>query len=580
VLFQRRREEARMSDSGERRPGDGGPPVTPVILLVDDVPQELQRIAEALERRFGADYAVVARRSAPEGAAALEELAGAGRAVALVAVGLPDTAEAIDLLGRANTAFPGAGRAAFVSMQDATAHGPAAQALHRAMALGQLDFTIMRAWVSPEEWLYPQVQEALCAWATAHAPRHEHFVIVGEQWSPRSHALRDLLTRNGVPFGFRAADSDDGRRLLASHGLDPARLPVAITFDGQVLVDPDDAAIARSLGVRTTPADRRHDLAIVGAGPAGLAAAVYAASEGLETVVIEPEALGGQAGTSSRIRNYLGFPRGVSGSELTMRAYQQARVFGADFVFTRRALGVAARGPDRAVALSGDVEVLARAVVVATGVSYRRLGVPGLERLVGQGVFYGAATAEAPAMTGLDVVVVGAGNSAGQAALHLARWAARVTLLARGESLAASMSDYLLQELAATRNVEVRTRARVVDGRGERRLETVVVEDARAGRREELAAAALFVLIGAVPRTEWLAGGVARDEDGYVRSGSDLPAGAWPLARPPLLLETSLPGVFAVGDVRHGSVKRVAAAVGEGSMAVGSVHRYLADAAG
>jgi thioredoxin reductase (NADPH) len=295
--------------------------------------------------------------------------------------------------------------------------------------------------------------------------------------------------------------------------------------------------------------------------------------------VVEPQALGGQAGTTSRIRNYLGFPRGVSGSELVTRAYGQARVFGAEFVFTRRALGVAARGEDRVVGLSGSIEAVARAVIVATGVSYRRLGVEALDRLVGMGVFYGAATTEAHAMAGEDVIVVGAGNSAGQAALHLARFAARVTLLARGESLAASMSDYLVRELETSRNVEVRTGTRVVGGRGEERLERVIVEDARAGRRDELAATAMFVLIGAQPRTEWLAGAVERDAAGYVRTDRDVSPAAWPLDRPPMLLESSLPGVFAVGDVRHGSVKRIAAAVGEGSVAVGSVHQYLAELA-
>ena len=355
--------------------------------------------------------------------------------------------------------------------------------------------------------------------------------------------------------------------------------PSRSRFDGQVLLEPDAEAFGRALGVRTRPGPDRYDVAIVGAGPAGLAAAVYAASEGLHTVLIEPEALGGQAGTSSRIRNYLGFARGVSGAELTRRAYEQARVFGAELVFTRRALGVEARGDDRVVRLSGGTEAIARAVVIATGVSYRRLGVERLERLVGMGVFYGAASSEARAMAGQDVVVVGGGNSAGQAALHLARSAARVTLLVRGRSLAAGMSDYLVKELAVTRNVDVRVGTRVVDGRGEHRLEGVVVEDAGTGAREELDAIALFALIGAEPRTEWLADGLLRDEAGYVRSGGDVPPDRWPPGRPPMLLETSLPGVFVAGDVRHGSVKRVAAAVGEGSMAIGSVHQYLAELA-
>jgi thioredoxin reductase (NADPH) len=551
----------------------------PVLLVIDEMPEDLHLVGRALERRFGLDYRVIATATASDGVATLERLARDGAAVALVAVGFGEAGDAVDLLRRAHALHSGAGRALFVPMSDAAGHARATEALLRAMALGELDFSILKGWVSPEEWLYPQVQEALSAWANAHRPRHEHFQIVGVQWSPRSHEIRDMLTRNRVPFGFYPVDSDAGRQLLADHGLDAARLPIAIRFDGLVLVEPDYQALAGALGVRTRPSSERYDLAIVGAGPAGLAAAVYGASEGLRTLVIEPEALGGQAGTSSRIRNYLGFPRGLSGNELMMRAYEQARVFGAEFVFTRRAVAVAVRGDDRVVRLSGGTEALARAVVIATGVSYRRLGVAALDRLVGMGVFYGAAAAEARAMAGQEVLVVGAGNSAGQAALHLARFAARVTILVRGESLAASMSDYLIQELATTRNVEVRAHTRVVDGRGEDRLESVLVEDTRTGWRDELGAAAMFVLIGAEPRTEWLADALVRDAVGYVQTGRDVPPERWPVERPPMLLESSVPGVFAVGDVRRGSVKRIAAAVGEGSVAVGSVHEYLAELA-
>jgi thioredoxin reductase (NADPH) len=551
----------------------------PVLLVIDEMPEDLHLVGRALERRFGLDYRVIATATASDGVATLERLARDGAAVALVAVGFGEAGDAVDLLRRAHALHSGAGRALFVPMGDATGDAPATKALLRAMALGELDFSILKGWVSPEEWLYPQVQEALSAWANAHRPRHEHFQIVGVQWSPRSHEIRDMLTRNRVPFGFYPVDSDAGRQLLADHGLDAARLPIAIRFDGLVLVEPDYQALAGALGVRTRPSSERYDLAIVGAGPAGLAAAVYGASEGLRTLVIEPEALGGQAGTSSRIRNYLGFPRGLSGNELMMRAYEQARVFGAEFVFTRRAVAVAVRGDDRVVRLSGGTEALARAVVIATGVSYRRLGVAALDRLVGMGVFYGAAAAEARAMAGQEVLVVGAGNSAGQAALHLARFAARVTILVRSESLAASMSDYLIQQLATTRNVEVRAHTRVVDGRGEDRLESVLVEDTRTGWRDELGAAAMFVLIGAEPRTEWLADALVRDAVGYVQTGRDVPPERWPVERPPMLLESSVPGVFAVGDVRRGSVKRIAAAVGEGSVAVGSVHEYLAELA-
>jgi thioredoxin reductase (NADPH) len=551
-----------------------------MLLVVDGAPDDLRLVARALERRFGADYRVSTAATAAEALKLLARRAREGAPVALVAADLllPGMG-GVELLRRAHAIHPGAGRALLVAMGHATGSGGTTDPLLRASALGQIDFSILKGWVSPEEWLYPQVQEALTAWSNAHRPRHEHVRLVGEQWSPRSHELRDLLTRNTVPFGFYAADSGEGRRLLAEHGLDAGRLPVVILFDGRVLVEPDNRALAEAFGVRTRPDAERYDVAIVGAGPAGLAAAVYGASEGLRTLVIEPRALGGQAGASSRIRNYLGFPRGVSGAELTARAYEQARLFGAEFVFTQAATALEVRGDERVVILSDEAEAIARAVVIATGVSYRRLGIPALDRLLGMGVFYGAAAAEARAMTGEHVVVVGAGNSAGQAALHLARFAARVTVLVRGESLEASMSAYLIRELATTARIEIRLRTRVVDGSGEDRLETVVVEDARTGKRDGLPAAAMFVLIGAEPHTEWLQETLQRDGTGYVSTGRDVSLDGWPLDRPPMLLEASVPGVFAVGDVRHGSVKRVAAAVGEGSVAIGSVHEYLAEVA-
>ena len=553
-------------------------PGPPVLLVVDAAHDDLLLVGGALERRFGADYRVSTAATAAAGLEALARLAREGASVALVAADLHlPGVDGVEFLRQAHALHPGAGRALFVAMSHAPGMGSGMDPVLRASALGEIDLSILKGWVSPEEWLYPQIQTALSAWANAHGPRHEHVRIVGEQWSPRSHELRDLLTRNSVPFGFVAAGSEEGRRLLAAHGVGDAPLPVAIFFDGKLLVDPDNRTLAESLGVQTRPGAGRYDLAIVGAGPAGLAAAVYGASEGLRTVVIEQTTLGGQAGASSRIRNYLGFPRGISGNELTARAYEQARLFGAEFVFTQGATALAVRGDDRSVVLSDGGEALARAVLIATGVSYRRLGIPALDRLLGMGVFYGAAAAEARALAGEHVVVVGAGNSAGQAALHLARFSSRVTILARGESLEATMSDYLVRELAAADRIHVRTGTRVVGGGGEYRLEAVVVEDVRTGRREEIPAAALFALIGAEPRTEWLQGSLQRDGSGYVSTGHEVSRDRWPLERPPMLLETSVPGVFAVGDVRHGSVKRVAAAAGEGSVAIGSVHAYLAE---
>jgi thioredoxin reductase (NADPH) len=548
----------------------------PVLLVVDDDAATLRPVAQALAHRFGADYRVLTAATPGAGLDALERLAGEGVEVVLVAADLwmPEM-DGVEFLGRAHALHPDAGRALLVGMGDASATEP----VQRAAALGQFDFTILQGWVSPEEWLYPQVQEALSKWTRAHRPKHEMVMLVGEQWSPRCHEMRDLLSRNSVPFGFYAADADDGRRLLTEHGVQDGRLPVAILWNGRVLANPTNVDLAQSLGVSTRPDPGIYDVAIVGAGPGGLAAAVYGASEGLRTVVVEPEAHGGQAGTSSMIRNYLGFPRGVSGGELASRAYEQALFFGVQFVFMHRATGLAVRGNERVVALADGSEVRCRAVVIATGVSYRRLGIPTLDGLLGMGVFYGAAGTEAVALTGQDVCVVGGANSAGQAALYLAKFAARVTILVRGDSLAAGMSDYLIKEIEVTPNIEVRVRHRVVDGRGQYRLETVVLEDTRTGRREELPVAAIFVLIGAEPRTDWLRDTLQRDSAGFVLTGRDVSLDGWTLDRPPMLLETSVPGVFAVGDVRHGSVKRVNAAVGDGSVAVGSVHAYLAEAA-
>jgi thioredoxin reductase (NADPH) len=447
--------------------------------------------------------------------------------------------------------------------------------LQRAIGLGRIDFSVAKGWVTPEEWLYPQIQEALTAWTIAHRPSHAVYRIVGQQWATRSHELRDLLTRNHVPFEFYAADSAVGQQLIKDLAIDECRLPAVVHHDGSVQHDPTFAEVANAHGIETRPSLEVYDLAIVGAGPAGLAAALNGASEGLRTVVLEPHAIGGQAGTSSLIRNYLGFPLGISGGGLTYRAWEQAVLFGAQFVFMNEVMGLSSRGADRVIALGDGSQAVARAVIVAVGVSYRRLDIPALDRMTGAGVFYGAAGVEAPAMAGEQVCVVGGANSAGQAALHLARFASRVTLLVRGESLVVSMSDYLIAQIEATPNVEVRLRTQVTDGHGQARLEALTLEDVRSGQREQVAAAAVFVMIGAKPRTEWLPDPVRVNDRGYILTGLDVPHHTWPLPRPALPFETSLPGVFAAGDVRYGSVKRVASAVGEGSAAVGSVHQYL-----
>jgi thioredoxin reductase (NADPH) len=553
-------------------------PGLPALLIVDADAQARAATEAALARRFGADYRVLTADAPQAGLDILQGLADRGEQVALVAADLHlGGVDGVEFLERVHLLHRDASRVLLVAMDRYHTRIPFSElaTLQRATALGRIDFAVVKGWVTPEEWLYPQVQEALSAWTLAHRPHHVVYRIVSEQWSPRSHALRDVLSRSSVPFEFHPVDSQRGRQLIGEFGIDVRRLPALIRHDGSVLHDPGDAEVAAAHGITTTPSSGVYDLVVLGTGPAGLAAAVNAASEGLRTLVVEPWSIGGQAGSSSMIRNYLGFPRGISGNELAHRAWEQAVLFGAEFVFTQRAVALQPHGDHRLVALSQDGTAVGRAVLVAAGVTYRRLGIPALDRLVGTGVFYGAAGAEAPTLAGERVYVVGGANSAGQAALHLARFAAQVTLLVRGGSLEAGMSDYLITQLQATPNVEVRLHTRVLDGHGQARLEAVTVEDVRTGQREQVKATAVFVLIGAEPRTGWLREVLQLDDRGFVLTGRDLPARAWPLGRAPLPFETSLPGVFAAGDVRYGSVRRVAGAAGEGAVAVGSVHQYL-----
>jgi thioredoxin reductase (NADPH) len=437
---------------------------------------------------------------------------------------------------------------------------------------------VVRPGTPPDEVFHRLVTEQLGEWGRSNLPGIDVVRVVGQEWAPRSHELRELLGRNGVPFSFYPADSPEGQRLL-EQGSGPAR-PAVVMFDGRVLADPSNAELAEALGVPTKPGSGRYDVTVIGAGPAGLAAAVSGASEGLSTVVVEPEAIGGQAGTSSLIRNYLGFPSGVSGGDLAVRAYTQALSFGAEYVYGNPATSLRPEGPELVVTVADGTEVRSRAVVVASGMAYRRLGIPALDALTGTGVFYGAAASEAKAVQGGEVFVVGGANSAGQAAVHLAKYAAQVTLLVRGRSLADSMSEYLLREIDAAPNIAVRCRVAVTGGAGQNRLESLTLTDLESGVAETVGAGALFVLIGAEPRTQWLPDTVRRDQSGFVLTGTDLledgrPDGGWPLRRLPMFLESSLPGVFAVGDVRYGSVKRVASAVGEGSIAIRLVHDYL-----
>jgi thioredoxin reductase (NADPH) len=547
----------------------------PVIVVVDDDDQALARTTEELRRRYGGDYEI-AGEHAPEQALARIEGLRPPRTLALVLADqwMPGSTGA-DFLARVRGAAPQAKRGLLVDW-GAWGDRATADAILRAMALGHIDYYVLKPWQSPDELFNRTVAEFLHEWSRATGANKE-LSLIAERWSPRGHELRDLLTRNGVPHAFHETDSAAGRALLDGAGLAAERRPVVLRFDGHAMVDPTTPALAAAYGMSTdVTGDRDFDVVVVGAGPAGLAAAVYGASEGLRTLVVESEALGGQAGSSSLIRNYLGFPRGVSGGELAQRAYQQAWVFGARFVLMRDVCGLRPAGDRHVVELTGAMEVTARAVVLATGMTYRRLDVPQLEPFTGAGVFYGASVSEAQAVAGLPVFIVGGGNSAGQAAMHLSRHARRVTLLVRGDCLADSMSQYLLGEIAATANIDVRLRTTVAGGDGDGRLERVALRDERTGEVAGEEAGALFVLIGGRPHSDWLPAEVARDRWGYVLTGREAETTGRPARRPPLPLETTVPRVFAVGDVRGHSTKRVASAVGEGSVVIRQVHERLA----
>ena len=546
----------------------------PVLIAVDEDPRALRDLMTQLVQRYGGEYRVEGLAHPDDALRTLTELHDAGAEVPLVLAGLsgPDAFEA-ELFDHARRLHPHAKRVLLVP-PGAWADDDVAKAIRGSTVLGRIDHHMLKPAGVRDEVFHAAVAGFLLDWALERriVPHTVH--VVGEAWSGRAHELREVFERCAIPHAFHLAESDEGRRLVAEAG-PGAKLPLMALPDGRILSDPSNAELAEAAGAPTDFEDRRFDLVIVGAGPAGLSAAVYGASEGLQVLVIDSGGIGGQARSSSLIRNYLGFATGVSGNRLAEQAYEQASAFGASFVFMHRATALTRVGERLEVSLSEARSVGARAVLLATGARYRRLGVPSIEALNGAGVFYGGPASEAPALRGSDVYIAGGANSAGQAALHLARYAGRVTLVVRAGSLEAGMSDYLIRAIRAAPNVEVRTGTTVVGGGGDGWLQELVLRNGATGEENEVAADALFVLIGARPRTDWLPVEIARDEQGFVLTGDEV-TGGWSLARHPFALETSMPGVFAAGDARHSSVKRVAVAVGEGSLAVQAVEQLLA----
>jgi thioredoxin reductase (NADPH) len=540
----------------------------PVLFVLDRDHKSLDVLLSDLSGRFGKDFDVKGKASPAEALVALQEMAAASQAVALLLV----DESAVEFLTRAHALYPRAARVLLID-RNYSSTSPAVQAI----ALGYADYHIVRPWTD-DEMMYRAMSEYLASWELEQAPNFELFRIVAAEGDSRVLQLRDVMTRFSMAAGFYAVDSEAGRRLLDEAGVDATRLPIAIRYDGQVMIDPSLSDLAGATGVSVKNDVDSCEVAIVGAGPAGLTAAVYAASEGLDTVLLELAVSGGQAGTSPLIRNYPGFPHGISGGLLMERTCEQAWLMGAHIVFAQEVVGLERRGEYQTVRLLDGSQLRARTVVIATGVEWRRLGVASLDALVGSGVFYGAAVSESRAMQDQDVFIVGAGNSAGQAALHLAKHARAVTLVVRGTSIETSMSSYLVHAIESTPNVVVRCRTEVVGGGGDGHLESLTLADRAHDTVEDVSAAALFIMIGGEPHTKWLPDDITRDPQGYVITGRDLPEqprSHGERGHEPLTLETSVPGVFAAGDVRQGSIKRVASAVGEGSTVVRMIHEHL-----
>ena len=550
----------------------------PVILAVDHEEASLKVLVRDMTRRYGADYEILAVKSPAQAKATLQRLAEEHQDVALVMAyqWMPEMT-GIELLSQVRDHQSGAMRALVIDVGDIKAEEP----IIKALTLNNLDYYFGKPWASPEEEVYPTTGEALRVWASAHQPRLEKIKFIGD---PTSSFIRELARGaelNNVATGTYAPDSATGQSLMREHAIQAEDLPAAVLYDGRVIRDLSVMKMARALGGRDIPLkDDIYDVTIIGAGPAGLAACVYAASEGLRVLNLESWAIGGQAGTSSMIRNYLGFPWGISGRDLAERASRQAQQFGAYLAFTLPVVGLGTEDGVNTIILEDERRVRSRAVIVATGVAYRQLDAPGVDRLVGNGIFYGAGISEARALGAVEACIVGAGNSAGQLAIFLSQVGAHVTILVRGSTLSKSMSDYLVKEIEANPRIDVRINSRVVEARGDNTLESVIALDGSSNEKTELPSQALFVMIGAEPRTEWLQPEVVCEARGFILTGTDLMAdqrarAKWALERRPLFLETTMPGVFAAGDVRHGSIKRVAGAVGEGAASILLVNQYL-----
>jgi thioredoxin reductase (NADPH) len=545
-----------------------------VIVTVDDDPGVSRAVARDLRRRYGEQHRIVRAESGDAALDALREMKLRGDEVAVIVADyrMPGM-NGIEFLERAMDFYPTARRVLLTAYADT---GAAIDAIN----VVDLDHYLLKPWDPPEEKLYPVIDELLSKWQAEDRRPVRVTKVVGHRWSARSSAVREFLARNQVAYRWYDSEEPDGQRLLAAAETDGLRLPVVITPDAEVLVEPADAELAVKVGLATTPAQDFYDVVVIGGGPAGLGAAVYGASEGLRTVLVERTATGGQAGQSSRIENYLGFPDGVSGAQLTGRARRQATRFGAEVLTTRNVVGLDVNGSARTVRFADGGAIDAHTVILATGVSYRQLGAPGLDEMTGRGVYYGSTLTEAAACTGQDVYIVGGANSAGQAAVYLAQHAKTVTILCRGSSLERSMSYYLIEQIRSTGNISARICTEVIAAEGDDHLESLTLRDTSTGATETVDAQWLFLFIGAAPLTDWLDGVVVRDARGFVLAGPDLascgrrPPG-WDLDRLPYHLETSVPGVFVAGDARAESAKRVASAVGEGAMAVMLVHRYL-----